>query len=39
VRVFDNSDLTDPYREIALFEKGKLVKKAERMPAWAQAFL
>ena len=36
VIVYDNEDLRTPYREVARFESGKLVSRAETIPKWAQ---
>jgi predicted ABC-type ATPase len=34
VLVFDNSDLTDPFRKVAEFENGKPVSLNEPLPRW-----
>jgi len=34
VLVFDNNDLAHPYRQIATFEQGKLLKTASVLPEW-----
>lgn len=39
VVVFDNSDLAHPYREIAIFENGQMVKRQTPLPAWLRKVL
>ena len=39
VFVFDNSDLSDPYRQIAIFHNGKADFLSESLPAWMQEVL
>jgi predicted ABC-type ATPase len=34
VLVFDNEDLRQPFRRVAVFEDGRLTFRAARMPAW-----
>ena len=34
VLVYDNDDLAHPYRQLAMFEDGRCVDKASRLPAW-----
>ena len=34
VVVYDNSDLAKPYRQLAVFEQGKVVERVRRLPAW-----
>jgi predicted ABC-type ATPase len=34
VWVFDNSDLAQPFRRLAVFERAALVSKSEPWPAW-----
>jgi predicted ABC-type ATPase len=34
VQVFDNSDLRHPFREVAEFENGKVVRVSRPVPAW-----
>lgn len=34
VMVFDNSDLTTPYRRLAVFERGKLIEHDAQLPTW-----
>ena len=34
VLVFDNSDLTHPFRKVAEFEEGKAVEVAAPFPGW-----
>ena len=39
VLVFDNDDLRRPFRQIAVFENGKLVRATKPIPRWLQALL
>jgi len=39
VFVFDNSDLSDPYRQIAIFHNGEADFLSESLPAWMQEVL
>jgi len=39
VFVFDNDDLRTPYRQIAVFEKGRPITLAEPLPAWFRSLL
>ena len=39
VFVFDNSDLSDPYRQIAIFHNGEADFLSESLPAWMQKVL
>jgi predicted ABC-type ATPase len=39
VMVFDNSDLSWPYRLVAVFENGELVQKVDAIPEWLEAVL
>jgi predicted ABC-type ATPase len=39
VLVFDNGDLRRPFRQVALFEQGRVKYRAERMPAWLRPLL
>ena len=34
VLVFDNDDLRSPFKQVAVFENGKLVSKRESIPKW-----
>ncbi len=34
VRVYDNSDLSAPFREVARFERGRVARLADPPPAW-----
>ncbi len=34
VLIFDNDDLTAPFRRVALIEEGRVIWSAEAMPAW-----
>ncbi|MFO0913484.1 MAG: zeta toxin family protein [Pirellulales bacterium] len=34
VMVFDNSDLSAPFRQIAIFEDGKLIDRGTSLPTW-----
>lgn len=39
VLVYDNDDLNDPYRQLAVFEVGHAVELADDLPAWLQEML
>ena len=39
VLVYDNDDLNDPYRQLAVFEAGHAVELADDLPAWLQEML
>ncbi len=39
VLVFDNSDLGQPFRQVAIFEQGRQVQSADLLPAWLQPLL
>jgi predicted ABC-type ATPase len=39
VVVFDNSDLSDPYRKIAIFNEGKADFLTDSLPVWMQQIL
>jgi predicted ABC-type ATPase len=39
VFVFDNDDLTRPFRRVAVFEGGRLVESSDPLPAWLQPLL
>ena len=39
VVVYDNSDLNSPYRQLALFEDGRTVELAKRLPKWFRSVL
>jgi predicted ABC-type ATPase len=34
VFVYDNSDLDDPYRQLAIFSKGELIWRRDKLPRW-----
>ncbi|HEX4047868.1 MAG TPA: zeta toxin family protein [Elusimicrobiota bacterium] len=34
VFVYDNSDLARPFREVAVFARGRLLRKSRQVPAW-----
>lgn len=34
VFVYDNSDLADPYRQLAIFRKGSSIWRRDRLPRW-----
>jgi predicted ABC-type ATPase len=34
VMIFDNDDLTRPYRKIAVFQNGRLIFRAKAIPGW-----
>jgi hypothetical protein len=34
VMVFDNDDLSNPYRKVAVFSGGKAVSLSDSLPAW-----
>lgn len=36
VHIFDNSDLSRPFRKVAVFRRGNWVYKSEPVPAWLQ---
>lgn len=39
VFVFDNNDLSDPYRQIAIFHEGKPVFLSDSLPVWMREIL
>ncbi len=39
VFVFDNSDLSDPYRQVAVFHNGETAFLSESLPGWMQEAL
>lgn len=39
VCVFDNSDLRRPFREVAVFQNGRIMKGLRAAPAWLQALM
>lgn len=39
VFVFDNSDLSDPYRQVAIFHNGEANFLSKSLPAWIQGIL
>ncbi len=39
VLVFDNNDLSDPYRQIAIFHDGKAAFLSDSLPVWMQGIL
>ncbi len=39
VLVFDNDDLSRPFRSVAVFERGRLVKSAPPIPRWLKPLL
>ena len=39
VLVYDNDDLNDPYRRIAVFEAGAVTELAAELPAWLRNIL
>jgi predicted ABC-type ATPase len=39
VLVFDNSDLTQPFREVAVFDHGRLSDVQEPTPEWFRPFV
>ena len=39
VLIYDNDDLNDPYRQVAVFEAGHAVELADDLPAWLQEML
>ena len=39
VLVYDNDDLNDPYRQVAVFEAGHAVELADDLPVWLQEML
>lgn len=34
VFVYDNSDLADPYRQVAIFQNGLLIWRRDKLPTW-----
>jgi len=39
VLVFDNDDLSEPFRRVAVFERGRLVQSAPSIPRWFKPML
>ncbi len=39
VLIYDNSDLSTPFRQVALFEHGTLIDLGEPVPQWLQSLL
>ena len=39
VLVFDNDDLSKPFRRVAVFEQGRLIDAAASMPGWVKGVL
>ena len=39
VLVYDNNDLTTPFRQVAVFEQGRLLAINEPVPAWLEALI
>lgn len=39
VLVYDNDDLTKPYRQVAAFERGRLVTCVDPLPSWLRPLL
>jgi len=39
VLIYDNSDLADPFRRVALYQDGRCVERAENLPAWLKGRL
>lgn len=39
VLIFDNSDLSHPFRQVAIFRQGRQVQVANPLPAWLQLLL
>ena len=39
VLVFDNGDLSKPFRRVAVFERGRLVERASPLPRWFKPLL
>ena len=39
VLVFDNNDLSAPFRRVAVFEQGRMVESARSMPRWIKSVL
>jgi predicted ABC-type ATPase len=39
VLVFDNSDLSHPFRQLAAFEQGQLVQRDDPLPSWLEPML
>jgi len=36
VLIFDNDDLHNPFRSVAVFEAGRIVWSAKQMPRWLE---
>ena len=36
VLIYDNDDLSNPYRQVAVFERGRLMSSYERLPHWLE---
>jgi len=39
VLIYENSDLRRPFREVVVFEKGRCVRRSDKVPAWLAAIL
>jgi len=39
VLIYDNDDLSDPFRQVAVFERGRLLSVNEPVPAWLNRLL
>jgi predicted ABC-type ATPase len=39
VLVFDNDDLKQPFRQVAIFQEGRLVRRKNRLPKWLSRVL
>ena len=39
VLIYDNDDLSDPFRQVAVFERGRLLAVNEPVPAWLNPLL
>lgn len=39
VLVFDNDDLSTPFRQVAVFERGRLIYSNEPLPKWLEPLL
>jgi predicted ABC-type ATPase len=39
VLIYDNDDLSMPYRQVAVFERGRLLTSHEPVPAWLKPLL
>ena len=39
VLVYDNDDLRTPFKEVAVFERGRLVRRSKKAPAWVRPLL